>query len=150
MINTKRLDWDNYFLDIAEMVAVRSTCPRLSVGAVIVFNNRIIGTGYNGAESDDDHCKDVGCRTRDGHCTRAVHAEENAISAAIDNSPWETFSGDILKYRTILYVTHTPCRHCIRGAWCYNIRDIRYRAPYGDVIEPETLADLKMKVEQVK
>jgi dCMP deaminase len=56
-----RLTWDQYFLDIAKVVASRSTCPRASVGAVIVRDNRIISTGYNGAAAGNLHCTNIGC-----------------------------------------------------------------------------------------
>ena len=74
--------WDSYFLKIAEKVASRATCPRASVGAVIVKDKRIIATGYNGAPSGEPHCSDVGCDMVNGHCQRAIHAETNAIAQA--------------------------------------------------------------------
>ena len=77
-----RPDWNNYFIRIAKEIASRSTCPRASVGAVIVRNHRIISTGYNGAAAGEPHCTDVGCDIVNGHCQRAVHAEVNAIAEA--------------------------------------------------------------------
>lgn len=77
-----RPDWDEYFLGIAKAVAARSTCPRASVGAVIVRDNRIISTGYNGAPSGEPHCLDAGCLVVNGHCQRVIHAETNAVAAA--------------------------------------------------------------------
>ena len=56
----KRPDWDNYFLDIAELVSKRSTCCRRSVGAGLVRDSRILATGYNGAPSKLQHCLDIG------------------------------------------------------------------------------------------
>ena len=55
-----RKSWDEYFMEIAEIVKTRSTCPRRQVGAVIVKDNRIITTGYNGAPSGLRHCTDIG------------------------------------------------------------------------------------------
>lgn len=77
-----RPNWDEYFLSIAKVVASRATCPRASVGAVIVRNNRILATGYNGAPAGEPHCVDVGCLMKYRHCQRAVHAETNAIAQA--------------------------------------------------------------------
>ena len=77
-----RPSWDKYFLEIAKVVASRSTCPRASVGAVIVKDNRIIATGYNGSLPSEPHCTDVGCLVINGHCERAVHAETNAVAQA--------------------------------------------------------------------
>lgn len=69
-----RKDWDNYFMDIAFQVSERSTCPRLHVGAVLVKNRRIKGTGYNGSPKGLDHCDDVGCFMKNNHCIRTIHA----------------------------------------------------------------------------
>lgn len=80
-----RPDWDLYFIRIAKEVASRSTCERASVGAVIVRNNRILATGYNGAPEGMHHCLDKGCVVKDNHCVRAVHAEINAINQAKDH-----------------------------------------------------------------
>lgn len=77
-----RPDWDTYFINIAREVAQRSTCPRAKVGAVIVKNNHIISTGYNGAPAGEPHCLDEGCIVEHGHCLRAVHAEVNAVCQA--------------------------------------------------------------------
>ncbi len=77
-----RPNWDLYFIRIAREVASRSTCPRASVGAVIVRGYRILATGYNGAPAGKPHCIDVGCIVGDGHCRRVVHAEINAIRQA--------------------------------------------------------------------
>jgi dCMP deaminase len=83
-----RPDLDQYFMEIATVVAKRSTCMRNQVGALFVKNKRILSTGYNGAPSGLDHCDLVGCArenvesgTRHELC-RAVHAEQNAIIQA--------------------------------------------------------------------
>lgn len=74
-----RPNWDLYFIRIAKEVASRSTCPRAAVGAVIVRDNKILATGYNGAPAGEPHCTDVGCMVVDEHCVRTIHAEENAV-----------------------------------------------------------------------
>lgn len=78
----KRPSWDEYFLEIAKLVSTRATCPRASVGAVLVLDKRIVATGYNGAPPGEPHCTEVGCLMEDGHCQRAIHAEVNAIAQA--------------------------------------------------------------------
>lgn len=77
-----RQKWDDYFLLIASAVAMRATCPRALVGAVIVRDHRIVATGFNGSASGEPHCIDtnVGCLMKDGHCQRAIHAETNAVA----------------------------------------------------------------------
>jgi len=77
-----RPDWDTYFLNIAREVATRSTCPRASVGAIIVKDNRILSTGYNGALPGEPHCFEVGCLIVNNHCERTIHAETNAVVQA--------------------------------------------------------------------
>jgi dCMP deaminase len=89
--NTKRRPtWEEYFMDMASLVSKRSTCKRRAVGAVIVKNNRILATGYNGAPSKIIHCTEAGCLReklnvpsgeRHELC-RGIHAEQNAIIQA--------------------------------------------------------------------
>lgn len=78
----ERPSWNQYFLNIAKEVASRATCPRASVGVVIVKDNRILSTGYNGSLPGEPHCTEVGCLMVDGHCERTVHAETNAVVQA--------------------------------------------------------------------
>jgi dCMP deaminase len=77
-----RPDWDTYFIRIAKEVSSRATCNRAAVGAVIVKDNRILSTGYNGSPAGEPHCLDVGCDIVDNQCVRTVHAEANAIIEA--------------------------------------------------------------------
>ena len=90
----ERISKRDYYLSIAAEVAKRSTCLRRQYGAVIVKNDEIIATGYNGAPRGDENCCDVGSCWRDRHniphgeqyekCV-AVHAEANAIISASRN-----------------------------------------------------------------
>ena len=77
-----RKSWEGYFIDIAQLVSTRATCPRASVGAVLVLDKRIVSTGYNGAPPNQPHCIDEGCLMEEGHCQRVIHAEVNAIAQA--------------------------------------------------------------------
>jgi dCMP deaminase len=89
-----RTDKENYYLDIAETVAKRSTCLRRKYGAIIVHNDEIVSTGYNGAPRGRKNCSDVGFCVRDNlkiptgqryELCRSVHAEANAIISAARN-----------------------------------------------------------------
>lgn len=90
MSKQTRPAWDEYFLEIAQLVAKRSTCLRRNYGAVIVKDNIIISTGYNGAARGEPNCIDQGICIRQQYnvpkgeryelCV-AVHAEQNAIIA---------------------------------------------------------------------
>ena len=86
-----RVDKNNYYLDIAESVLERSTCARRTFGAVIVKNDEIISTGYNGAPRGRKNCDDLGYCMREKlniprgeryEMCRSVHAEQNAIISA--------------------------------------------------------------------
>lgn len=99
-----RKDWDDYFMDIAFQVAERSTCPRRRVGAVIVKDKRIKGTGYNGSASGLPHCLDEGCLMVNNHCIRTIHAEINAL---LECMPSERKGATI-------YVTDRPCAECAK------------------------------------
>jgi len=109
-----RPSWDEYFLDLAQMVAGRSTCLRRHVGAVLVRKERIIATGYNGAPRALGHCLDMGCLREEmgipsGHryeLCRGVHAEQNAI---INAAYYGVSTQD-----TVLYCTNQPCIICAR------------------------------------
>ena len=75
-----RKPWEEYFMDLAKMVATRGTCDRAYVGCVLVNkDNRIVSTGYNGSISGNPQCDEIGHTMRDGHCIATIHAEQNAL-----------------------------------------------------------------------
>ena len=87
----ERVSKENYYLDIAQTVTERATCLRRVYGAIIVKNDEIISTGYNGAPRGRRNCVDIGCCTREAmrvprgeryELCRSVHAEANAIISA--------------------------------------------------------------------
>lgn len=120
-----RVSWDEYFLTIATVVACRATCPRKSVGAVIVSPNKhILATGYNGSMPGDEHCSDVGCLMEDNHCVRVIHAEANAIAQAARN-------GVKLDNATV-YVTASPCWPCFKLLVNSGIKHMRFGEFYRD------------------
>ena len=126
-----RPSWHQYFMTITRQVAERSTCLRAKVGAVIVRDRNIVATGYNGAPAGLPHCTDVGClvyssRTPSGeneeNCFRTIHAEINAIAQAAKN-------GASIRDADI-YITHTPCIHCMKVLLNTGIRAIYYEREY--------------------
>ena len=112
--NSKRPNWDTYFIKLALLVAERSTCLRHHVGAVVVRDKRILTTGYNGAASGVKDCVELGClrnklKIPSGkmhEICRAIHAEQNAIIQA-------GLHGITIKGATI-YCTHSPCILCAK------------------------------------
>lgn len=99
-----RPSWDTTWSEVAKVIALRSTCPRKAVGAVLVdYDNHVLSTGYNGAPAGERHCTEVGCDLDEqGHCVRTVHAEMNAILGCTTGME-----------RGIMYVTHFPCPACV-------------------------------------
>ena len=104
-----RLDVDSYFLQMAQLVAKRSTCRRRSVGCVLVdSNNHVVATGYNGVPTHFTHCLDTPClgasspSGTDLESCLAVHAEQNALL--------QLRSNDFLT----AYLTVSPCITCAK------------------------------------
>ncbi|MFC0188116.1 ComE operon protein 2 [Fictibacillus aquaticus] len=117
-----RISWNDYFLAQSYLLALRSTCTRLAVGATIVRDNRIIAGGYNGSISGGVHCIDEGCYVIDNHCVRTVHAEVNAIlQCAKFGVPTNGAS---------MYVTHFPCLNCCRIIIQSGIKTLYYGEDY--------------------
>ncbi|WP_132742870.1 ComE operon protein 2 [Scopulibacillus darangshiensis] len=117
-----RLSWDQYFMAQSHLLANRSTCTRLAVGAAIVRDKRIIAGGYNGSISGGVHCIDEGCYVIDGHCVRTIHAEMNAvIQCAKFGVPTQGAE---------LYVTHFPCLQCCKAIIQSGIKVIYYANDY--------------------
>ncbi|CAM3090040.1 deoxycytidylate deaminase [Leuconostoc rapi] len=137
-----RISWDQYFIAQAAILSTRSTCTRLHVGAVIVQNNRIITSGYNGAVSGTPHCTDVGDLIVDGHCIRAVHAEQNALMQAAQMG----ISVDGAE----VYVTDVPCIHCTKLLLQAGIVKINFMRDYhNDPFAEELLAQKHVTLQQV-
>lgn len=120
----KRVDWNEYFMNIAEQVATRSTCDRKHIGAVIVRERTILSTGYNGSIKGAPHCDEIGHDMDNGHCVRTVHAEANAVAqaakhgVAIDNSE--------------IYITASPCLTCFKLIANAGIKVVYYKEFYRD------------------
>lgn len=111
-------------MQIARTVATRATCPRASVGAVIVRDHRILTTGYNGAPRGVAHCTEAGCRMVNGHCVRSTHAEANAIVQG-------ALHGISLAGSTA-YTTHQPCVACSKLLISAGTLRIVYDRSYPD------------------
>jgi len=139
---------DEYFMEIAIVVAKRSTCLRNQVGALFVKNKRILSTGYNGAPSGLDHCDVVGCAregvasgTRHELC-RAVHAEQNAIIQA-------ALHGISIEGAT-LYCTHQPCVLCAKMMINARVTKVVYQQSYPDQTALDFLQQAGIETVRVK
>jgi dCMP deaminase len=144
-----RPDWDVYFMDITALVSKRSTCIRRAVGAVIVKDKRILTTGYNGAPSGIEHCREVGCLREQlnvpsgekHELCRGIHAEQNAIVQA-------AFHGVSIKGAT-LYCTNLPCSICAKMIINAGIKNIFYQEGYADSMSKQMLKDADVDLIQI-
>lgn len=119
-----RPSWDEYLLLLSFVTALRSTCNQAKHGCVIVENNQIISTGFNGSPSGEPHCIENGCRMIDNHCLRCRHAEVNALIQALKKR--KNISG------LSVYVTGTPCLDCAKSLIRENVSKVIYGRSYGD------------------
>ena len=127
----KRPDWDEYFMEIAHVVALRSNCLRRHVAAVIVKDRRIISTGYNGTPRGIRNCNEGGCPRCASHAPSGTnlteclcsHGEENAIGQA-------AYHGSCVKDST-LYTTYSPWLRCAKMIINAGIREVVYRERYS-------------------
>ncbi|MCD5407469.1 MAG: cytidine/deoxycytidylate deaminase family protein [Desulfotomaculum sp.] len=127
-----RPSWDQYFMDITKLAASRATCLRRQVGALLVKDNHILASGYNGAPSGLKHCLDIGClRDRQKipsgqrhELCRGLHAEQNVlIQAAVH--------GIAVKGATV-YATHQPCILCAKMLINAGIKRVVFAGDYPD------------------
>lgn len=140
-MRTDRPSWDQYFMDIVELVSRRSTCLRRKVGAILVRDKRILATGYNGPPTGIAHCSEVGClRDKLGvpsgerhELCRGLHAEQNAIIQA-------ALYGVSTKGATI-YCTNHPCTICSKMIINSGIVSFVYGEDYRDELAEEMLGE---------
>ena len=142
-----RPSWDEYFMEMCDLVRSRSTCIRRGVGAVIVKDNRVIASGYNGAPKGVKHCAETGCLRQQlqvpsgqrHELCRAVHAEQNAIIQAAN-------LGLAIEGATI-YCTTQPCAICAKMIINAGIVRVVCAEAYPDEIGDAMLKEAGVKVE---
>ena len=134
-----RPTWDEYFMNLLDVIQTRSTCLRRQVAAVIVKDKQIISTGYNGSPRGIKHCDEVGCLRekmdipsgeRHELC-RGTHAEQNAIIQA-------SLHGVSIEGADI-YITCSPCVLCTKMLINSGIKRIVYKGDYPDKLALEML-----------
>lgn len=128
-----RPTWDEYFMIQAKVAAMRSTCLSRPTGCVLVKENNVLATGYNGAGHGQTHCTDLGfCQRRsrgvsDGQKDRAcvaIHAEANAIAQAAKRG--------VAVNGATAYCTLYPCPVCLKLLYQAGIDHIIYELTYDD------------------
>ena len=113
-----RLSWDEYFMSVALLISSRSSCDRLHVGCVLVKNNRIISSGYNGFLTGVPHESCV----VNNHEQNTVHAEQNCIS--------DCAMRGVSCNNAVAYITHYPCINCSKILAASGIKKIFYNEDY--------------------
>ena len=130
-----RPSWDAYFMEIAQVVAKRSNCSRRQVAAVIVKENHLLSTGYNGTPRGVKNCFDGGCPRCSGHAPSGtgldeclcVHAEQNAICQAA------RYGVDVSGGK--IYVTISPCLTCAKLILNAGIKEVVYGGDYSAFLD---------------
>jgi dCMP deaminase len=126
-----RQSWTEYFATITQVVSTRSTCLRRQVGAIVVKNNQILSTGYNGTPVGEEHCKtclrqELNIKPGERYeLCRSVHAEANAIIQAAKHGV-SIEGADI-------YVTDEPCLMCRRMIINAGIANVYVKGEIWDV-----------------
>jgi len=142
----ERPSYDEYFMEMAHVVAKRSTCLRRKVGAILVKDKHILSTGYNGAPKGLRHCSEVGCLReklnvppgeRHELC-RGLHAEQNVIIQA-------AVFGISIK-DSVLYCTNTPCVVCVKMLINAGVKEIVFSGDYPDDLAKKMLSESNIKV----
>lgn len=149
----KELIMHNKFLNIAEQIATDSKCKQLHVGAVLVKDQRIISTGYNGTPSGFINCDEY---FKDKEFTRQQHhefSESFEIHAEINSIIYAALNGISIK-DCCIYVTHQPCNNCLKTLCGAGIKKIYYRYAYDKAVYTpltlQMLEDLNIEFKQIK
>ena len=114
----QRPSWEEYFKDLVNLTATRSSCERLQVGCIFVKENRIIAQGYNGYIAGCEHKMIM----RDNHNIATIHAEQNTITDCAKRG----VSSD----GCTAYITHYPCYNCMKLMVSCGINSIKYINDY--------------------
>lgn len=101
-----KISRDQYYMEMALVAAKRGTCDRRQVGAVLVHEDAILSTGFNGAPSGMPECDEAGHLLEHGHCVRTIHAEANAI-LRVGSRTIRRLAGP-----ATIYTTTAPCMSC--------------------------------------
>lgn len=144
-----RPSWDEYFMEMAEILKTRSTCLRRQVGAVVVLDKQILSSGYNGAPTGLKHCEETGClREQLGvpsgqrhELCRGLHAEQNAIIQA-------SLHGVKIEGAT-LYVTLQPCVVCAKMIINAGIRKLVFKGDYPDELSWQMLQESGIELKRI-
>jgi dCMP deaminase len=114
----ERISWVEYFSNLSKLVSKRFPCTRLQVGCVLVKNNRIIATGYNGFLPNAPHDSIIS----DNHEQATIHAEQNCIADCAKRG--------VETENSVAYITHYPCINCYKILIASGVKEINYIDDY--------------------
>lgn len=148
-MDSERPSWPEYFMAITKMVALRSTCLRRKVGAILVKDKRILATGYNGAPSGLEHCAKRGCLRENSNIAsgvrhelcRGLHSEQNVIiQAARHGTPID---------KATLYCTNKPCVTCAKMIINSGIEKVYFEEGYDDKMTEGMFEETEIPLEKL-
>lgn len=131
----RRTNWNEYFGEVANLIASHSSCERLHVGCVLIRDNRILSTGYNGCLTGVPHLS----RIANNHEQTTLHAEQNCIADCAKRG--------ISTDGATAFITHFPCIHCFKLLLSAGIVGITYINDYHNerlVMELAALAKIRI------
>lgn len=139
----------NKFLNIAQLIASDSKCIQLHVGAVLVKDKRIISTGYNGTPSGFINCNIFFENKQYSRSQHHQFSQSYQIHAEINSIIYAAINGIAIK-DCIIYVTHQPCKNCLKTLCAAGIKKIYYRYSYDkagyDNLTQKMLDDLNIEL----
>lgn len=136
--SSNRMDWKNYFMSLTYLISSRSSCSRLHVGCVLVKDNHVISSGYNGFLAGHPHIS----RVRDNHEQATVHAEQNCIADCAKRG--------ISTENSTAYITHYPCINCCKILLASGINTIIYDEDYkNDPLVAELCNEANIKIYKI-
>ncbi len=127
---SSRPDWDEYFMNIAQVVATRSNCIKRKVAAVVVKDRRIISTGYNGTPRGTRNCNEGGCPRCNELAPAGTALEECLCSHAEENAITQSAYHGISVRGSTLYSTYSPCLMCTKMIINAGIVEVVYNEDY--------------------
>jgi len=143
-----RPKWDEYFMNIAKVAALRSNCIKRKVAAVIVKDRRIISTGYNGTPRGLDNCNEGGCPRCNAFGASGKGLEDCLCSHAEENAIVQSAYHGVNISSATLYTTFSPCLMCTKMILNSGLKEVVYNAAYP--LSDQCLQLLKQAYVQVR
>lgn len=149
--NLPRPSWDEYFMQIAEVVASRANCIKRRIGAVIVYDKQILSTGYNGTPKGITNCSDGGCPRCNGGASSGAGLNECICVHAEENSLLQAAAHGVAIRGATLYSTFCPCSYCAKSIINAGIAEVVYRESYAmDEVTTKLFTEAGIKFRQIE